>query len=114
MKVTKNVQESEGRITEAKLMEKLESERGRYEARLVKASGPLAEDTRQCRKNPIIVVKEGEPAAAVVAIRNADRETTILSTSRQFLSIIKRSPSRRKIDGSISSKEIRPCLGLSK
>ena len=47
-------------------------------------------------------------------VRNADAETTTLSTSRQFLSIIKRSRSRRKKEGSVSSKEIRRRLGLGK
>jgi len=81
---------------------------------LRKASGSLAEYARQCQKNPILIVKEGKPVAAVVPIRNADVETTTLSTSRQFLSIIKRSRSRRKKEGSISSKEIRRRLGLRK
>ena len=79
-----------------------------------KASGSLAEYARQCQKNPILVVKEGKPVAAVVPIRNADGETTTLSTSRQFLAVIKRSRSRRKKEGGISSKEIRRRLGLRK
>ncbi len=81
---------------------------------LRKAPGSLAEYARQCQKTPILVVKKGKPVAAVVPIRNADVETTTLSTSRQFLSIIKRSRSRRKKEGSISSKEIRRRLGLRK
>ncbi len=79
-----------------------------------KASGSLAEYVRQCQKNPILVVKEGKPVAAVVPIRNADAETTTLSTNRQFLAVIKRSRSRWKKEGSISSKEIRRRLGLGK
>ncbi len=79
-----------------------------------KASGSLAEYVRQCQKNPILIVKEGKPVAAVVPIRNADEETITLSTSRQFLAIIKRSRSRRKKEGSISSKEIRRRLRLGK
>ncbi len=79
-----------------------------------KASGSLADYARQCQKNPILVVKEGKPVAAVVPIRNADAETVALSTGRQFLAIIKRSRSRRKKEGSVSSKEIRRRLGLGK
>ena len=78
------------------------------------ASGSLAEYARQCRKNPIIVVEEGKPVAAVVPIRNADTETATLSTSRQFLAIIKRSRSRRKKEGAVSSREIRRRLGLAR
>ena len=79
-----------------------------------KALGSLADYARQCQKNPILVVKEGKPVAAVVPIRNADVETITLSTSRQFLAVIKRSRSRRKKEGSASSKEIRRRLGLGK
>lgn len=79
-----------------------------------KASGSLAEYARQCRKNPIIVVKEGRPVAAVVPIRNADAETAALSTNRQFLAVIKRSRLRRKKEGGVSPKEIRRRLGLGK
>jgi prevent-host-death family protein len=81
---------------------------------MAKASGPLSEYAREARKNPIVVVKNGKPVAALVALRNADVETVSLSTSKEFLAIIERSRSRLKREGGISSNEIRRRLGLSK
>jgi prevent-host-death family protein len=81
---------------------------------MAKASGSLSEYAREARKNPIVVVKNGKPVAALVALRNADIETVSLSTSKEFLAIIERSRSRLKREGGISSSEIRRRLGLSK
>ena len=78
------------------------------------ASGSLSEYARRAKKDPIVVVKDGRPVAAVVPVLNADMETVSLSTNRKFLAIIERSRSRRKKEGSISSKEIRRRLGLNK
>jgi prevent-host-death family protein len=55
---------------------------------LKKASGPLSKYAQQARKAPVIVVQRGKPFAAVVPIRNADKETVSLSTNRRFLAII--------------------------
>jgi len=81
---------------------------------LKQASEPLSKYARQARKDPVIVVKQGKPFAAVVPIRNADQETVSLSSNRKFLAIIERSRSRRKKEGGISSKELRRRLGLTK
>ena len=80
---------------------------------LKKASGPLREYVEKAKKGPVIVVKNGKPFAAVVAIHNADDETVALSTSRRFLAIIERSRSRRKKEGGIPSEEIRRRLKLT-
>lgn len=77
-----------------------------------KASGPLSEYAREAKKDPIVVVKNGKPVAAVVALRNADVETVSLSTNKKFLAIIERSRSRLKKEGGISAKELRHRLGL--
>ena len=78
------------------------------------ASRPLSEYARRAKKDPIVVVKDGRPVAVVVLVLNADMETVSPSTNRKFLAIIERSRSRRKKEGSISSKEIRRRLGLNK
>jgi len=77
---------------------------------IAKASGPLSEYARSAKKDPIVVVKNGKPVAAVVAVRNADVETVSLSTNRKFLAIIERS--RYKKEGGISSKDLRQRLGI--
>ena len=77
-----------------------------------KASGPLSEYARKARKEPVIVVKNGKPFAAVVPIRNADEETIALSTNRKFIRIIQRSRIRRQKEGGIRSDEMRRRLGL--
>jgi hypothetical protein len=79
---------------------------------LTKASDPLSKYARKARQDPIIVIKNGKPFAAVVAIRNADLETVTLSTNRKFLKIIERSRRRRKKEGGLSSKQIRQRLGI--
>ncbi len=81
---------------------------------MAKASGPLSEYAREARKNPIVVVKNGKPVAALVALRNADVETVSLSTSKEFLAIIERSRSRLKKEGGISSEEIGRLLKIEK
>jgi len=81
---------------------------------LRQASRPLSEYARRAKKDPIVVVKDGRPVAVVVPVLNADMETVSLSTNRKFLAIIEGSRSRRKKEGSISSKEIRRRLGLNK
>ena len=79
---------------------------------IAKASGPLSEYAREAKKDPIVVVKNGKPVAAVVALRNTDVETVSLSTNKKFLAIIERSRSRLKKEGGISAKELRHRLGL--
>lgn len=79
---------------------------------IAKASGPLSEYAREAKKDPIVVVKNGKPVAAVVALCNADVETVSLSTNKKFLAIIERSRSRLKKEGGISAKELRRRLGL--
>jgi hypothetical protein len=79
---------------------------------LTKASDPLSKYARKARQESVIVLKNGKPFAAVIAIRNADFETVTLSTSRKFLKIIERSRRRRKKEGGLSSKQVRQRLGI--
>ena len=80
---------------------------------LKKASGPLSEYAQKARKDPVIVVKQGKPFAAVIPIRNADDETVALSTSRKFLAIIERSRVRAKKQGGVPAAELRRRLGIN-
>jgi antitoxin (DNA-binding transcriptional repressor) of toxin-antitoxin stability system len=75
--------------------------------KLSQATKPLAEYARNVASEPVILVKAGRPIAALVSLRNADRETVSLSMNAQFLALIERSRSRQKARGGISPGEMR-------
>ena len=56
---------------------------------LSKASKPLSEYARDVQDEPIVVTEDDEPVAVLVSIRGADRESVALSTSPEFLRIIR-------------------------
>lgn len=72
-----------------------------------KATLPLSDYTKKVKKEPVIVIKEGKPVAALVSIVNADIETVSLSNNPKFIALIERSRSRQKSEGGISSEEMR-------
>ena len=79
---------------------------------ITKASAPLSEYAQKAKKDPIVVVKNGKPIAAVVPVPNADAETVSLSSNRKFLAIIERSRLRRRKEGGVSAAEMRRRLRL--
>ena len=80
----------------------------------IEATASLAEYTTGVKKEPVIVTQNGKPIAALVAIENADVETVALSTNRKFLALIERSRMRQRLEGGISSEEMRRRLGVKK
>jgi antitoxin (DNA-binding transcriptional repressor) of toxin-antitoxin stability system len=72
----------------------------------------LAEYARDVDGEPVIVTMGGKPIAALVPIENSDREPVTLSIQPKFLALIERSRVRQKVDGGISSEEMRRRLGL--
>lgn len=80
---------------------------------LNKATASLAQYARHLRSEPVILTTHGKPVAALITMRNVDRETAALSTDPRFLAIIERSRSRHKVEGGISSEEARHLFGLS-
>ena len=76
------------------------------------ATRPLSAYTSEVADEPLVVTVDGEPVAALMAIKNADLETVSLSTNPRFLDLIERSRERHKREGSISSEEMRRRLGL--
>lgn len=80
---------------------------------VAKAKAPLSKYVRDVSKEPMILTVDGKPVAALVSIENADLETVTLSTHPQFLAIIERSRTRQKLEGGISSKEMRRRLRLT-
>ena len=74
---------------------------------LTEATQSLAEYAQQVDDGVIIVTRNGQPIAAVVALPNTDAETVALSQSPQFLAIIERSRARQAQAGGISSADMR-------
>jgi len=72
-----------------------------------KATLPLSDYTKEVKKEPIIITKEGRPVAALVSLPNADIETVSLSNNPKFIALIERSRTRQKSEGGISSEEMR-------
>ena len=71
------------------------------------ATLPLSDYTKKVKKEPVVIMRQGRPVAALVSISNADIETVSLSNSPIFLGLIERSRTRQKREGGISSEEMR-------
>jgi prevent-host-death family protein len=78
------------------------------------AKAPLAEYTAEVDKEPVIVTSKGKPIAALVSVENVDLETVSLSINPKFLELIERSRARQRVEGGISSEEMRRRLGVKK
>lgn len=81
---------------------------------IAQATAPLADYARDVNKEPVILTVGGKPVAALVSVENADWETITLSTHPQFIALIERSRARQRVEGGISSNEIRQRLGAHK
>ncbi len=79
---------------------------------ITRATASLADYAQDESRETVIVTRKGKPIAALVPIENADWETVGLSTHPQFLSLIERSRVRQKMEGGISSQEMKSRLGL--
>jgi prevent-host-death family protein len=79
---------------------------------LAEATAPLSEYAQAVSQEPLIITIDGKPVAALVPIENADLETVTLSTHPQFLALIERSRARQKVEGGISSEEMRRRLEI--
>jgi antitoxin (DNA-binding transcriptional repressor) of toxin-antitoxin stability system len=79
---------------------------------MAEATAPLSEYAQAVSQEPLIITIDGKPIAALVPIENADLETVALSTHPQFLALIERSRARQKVEGGISSEEMRRRLGI--
>jgi antitoxin (DNA-binding transcriptional repressor) of toxin-antitoxin stability system len=71
------------------------------------ATGTLAEYAASIQNGPVVVTDQGCPVAALVPVENADLETVSLSTNQQFIDLINRSRTRARIEGGVSSREMR-------
>lgn len=76
------------------------------------ASAPLAEFVKMTASEPVIVVRDGKPVAAVISLRGSDWESVSLAMNPVFQAIIKRSRSRHAAEGGFTSNEVRERLGI--
>jgi len=74
---------------------------------LSEATDALATYARDALNEPVVVLDHGKPIAALVAIESSDLETLSLSSNPQFLAILERSRNRHRVEGGISSDEMR-------
>jgi PHD/YefM family antitoxin component YafN of YafNO toxin-antitoxin module len=64
-------------------------------------------------QEPLVLLANGKPVAALLAVEDEDLETLSLSTNPRFLDLIERSRRRHEAEGGISSDEMRRRLGLT-
>jgi len=80
---------------------------------LIEAVAPLADYARNVKQEPVILLLDGEPVAALLSIENVDLETVKLSNDPDFIALIEHSRKRQREEGGISSDEMRLRLGLA-
>ena len=56
---------------------------------LTEASAHLSEYARSLGEEPLILTSDNKPAAALVSLQNVDEESIALSTSPEFLRVIR-------------------------
>lgn len=80
--------------------------------KLSEASRPLAEYATELDDDIVLVTQRNRPIAAVVSLRNADREVLSLNRSPTFLKVIQRSRRDFAAGRSRSLAEVRELFGL--
>ena len=81
---------------------------------LTEATASLADYAKGLDQEPLILLTDGRPFAALLTIDDADWETVSLSNNPKFQAIIARSRQRLREEGGISGDEMRRRLGLQK
>lgn len=80
--------------------------------KLSEASRSLAEYARELDDDIVLVTERNRPIAAVVSMKNVDREVLSLSRSPQFLKIIEQSRRDFAAGRSRSLAQVRDLFGL--
>jgi len=80
--------------------------------KLSEASRSLAEYASELDDDIVLVTERNRPIAAVVSLKNVDREVLSLSRSPQFLKIVQRSRRDFAAGRSRSLAEVRDLFGL--
>ena len=71
------------------------------------ATDSLAAYAREAKDEPLLVTENGTPTAVLLPLENSDVECVSLSTNKAFIALIARSRTRARIEGGISSAEMR-------
>lgn len=81
---------------------------------LNQATAPLAEYVEIAKEEPLLLLLNGKPVAALVPLdEETDLETIAVSTDPDFLALIERSREKQKREGGLSTEEVRRKLGLA-
>jgi PHD/YefM family antitoxin component YafN of YafNO toxin-antitoxin module len=80
--------------------------------KLSQASRPLAEYADELGDEIVVLMKKKRPVAAIVPLRNVDRESLSLSTNPKFLKIIRRSRADFAAGRTHSLQEVRDLFGI--
>ena len=74
---------------------------------LAKASESLSAYAHDLGEEPVILTVDDEPVAALVSLKNVDRESLVLSTSPAFLRLMQAAREELARGDSVSLAEIR-------
>ena len=80
--------------------------------KLSQASRSLAEYADELDDEIVVLTKKNRPVAAIVPLRNVDRESLSLSTNPKFLKLIQRSRADFAAGRKRSLQEVRELFGL--
>jgi antitoxin (DNA-binding transcriptional repressor) of toxin-antitoxin stability system len=78
---------------------------------LAKASKSLSAYAHDLGEEPVILTVDDEPVAALVSLKNVDRESLVLSTSPAFLRLMQAARAELARGDSVSLEEIKRELG---
>jgi len=78
---------------------------------LAKASKSLSAYAHDLGEEPVILTVDDEPVAALVSLKNVDRESLVLSTSPAFLRLMQAAREELARGDSVSLEEINREIG---
>jgi len=78
---------------------------------LAKASKSLSAYAHDLGEEPVILTVDDQPVAALVSLKNVDRESLVLSTSPAFLRLMQAARDELARGDSVSLEEIKRELG---
>jgi len=73
---------------------------------MAEATGALSDYVRRVRTDPVVVLRDGKPVAALVPLGKEEWEDFVVSTHPKFMEIIERSRASYEAEGGISLERI--------